>query len=424
MVVQPKKSIKATLTVPGDKAISHKALILSAIADGVSEIEGFLINEDSITAIDCLRKLNVGVELFSKGKVKIYGRGLRGLSNPGKVLNAGNSGTTIRLMMGMLSGQSFPTILDADERGRKKNLEITINELRKMNASITGKENALNCPVIIRNSELKATEFNFEKSAVQAKPSILIASLYVDGKVIIKEKIKSKDHLERLIEYMEGNIKRTDKAVEIIGGKELKGKHIYIPGDITYAAYFIVAGLITDDSEIVIEDVGLNPIRMKYIDKLRDMGANITILEKGEGKGEPFGNIIIKSSKLKGINFLEEDVLMMVDEISVVMVAAALAKGETVINIPKEKLTKLSARIRNMASELAKLGVETMWSEDKIIIKGKKEFNSAILDSHNDESIAMSLAIAALKANDETNIRKSQCIDMVYPEFLEQLRKI
>lgn len=424
MLIQPKKSIKATVTVPGDKAISHKALILSAIAEGVSEIEGFLINEDSITAIDCLRKLNVGVELFAKGKVKIYGRGLRGLSNPGKVLNAGNSGTTIRLMMGMLAGQMFPTILDADERGRKKNLEITITELRKMGASITGKENSLNCPLIIRNSELKATEFNFEKSAVQAKPSILIASLYTNGKTIIKEKVKSKDHLERLIEYMGGNIKRTDKYVEIIGGKDLEGKQIYIPGDITYASYFIISGLITDDSEIVIENVGLNPIRMRYIDKLREMGGDITILEKGDGMGEPFGDIIVKSSKLKGINLLEEDVLMMVDEIGVVMVAAALAKGETVINIPKEKLTKLSARIRNMASELAKMGVETTWSEDQITIRGKKELNSAILDSHNDEAIAMALGVAGLKANDETNIRKSQCIDMVYPEFLEQLRKI
>ena len=424
MLIQPKKSIKATVNVPGDKAISHKALIISAIADGVSEIEGFLINEDSITAIDCLRKLNVGVELFAKGKVKIYGRGLTGLSNPGKVLNAGNSGTTIRLMMGMLAGQMFPTILDADDRGRKKNLEITINELRKMGASITGKENALNCPLIIRNSQLKATEFNFEKSAVQAKPSILIASLYANGKTIIKEKIKSKDHLERLIEYMGGNIKRTDKSVEIIGGKGLEGKHIYIPGDITYASYFIIAGLITDDSEVIIENVGLNPIRMRYIDKLREMGADITILEKGDGMGEPFGDIIVKSSKLKGVKLSEEDVLMMVDEIGIVMVAAALAKGETVINIPKEKLTKLSGRIRNMASELAKMGVETTWSEDQITIKGKKEFNSAILDSHNDEAIAMALAVAGLKANDETNIRKSQCIDMVYPEFLEQLRKI
>ena len=424
MLIQPKKSIKATVTVPGDKAISHKALIISAIADGVSEIEGFLINEDSITAIDCLRKLNVGVELFAKGKVKIYGRGLRGLSNPGKVLNAGNSGTTIRLMMGMLAGQMFPTILDADERGRKKNLEITITELRKMGASITGKENSLTCPLIIRNSELKVIEFNFEKSAVQAKPSILIASLYANGKTIIKEKIKSKDHLERLIEYMGGNIKRTDKSVEIVGGKGLEGKQIYIPGDITYASYFITAGLITDDSEVVIENVGLNPIRMRYIDKLREMGADITILEKGDGIGEPYGDIIVKSSNLKGVNLLEEDVLMMVDEIGVVMVAAALAKGETVINIPKEKLTKLSARIRNMASELAKMGVETTWSEDQITIKGKKELNSAILDSHNDEAIAMALAVAGLKANDETNIRKSQCIDMVYPEFLEQLRKI
>lgn len=424
MVIQPKKSIRATISVPGDKAISHKALIISAIAEGATEIDGFLINEDSITAIDCLRKLNVGVELFAKGKVKIYGRGLRGLSNPGKVLNAGNSGTTIRLMMGMLAGQDFPTVLDADERGRKKNLEITISELKKMNASITGKENALNCPLIIRNTELKATKFDFEKSAVQAKPSILIASLYADGKTIIRENIKSKDHLERLIEYMGGNIKRTDNSVEIVGGKSLEGRQIYIPGDISYAAYFIVAGLITDESEVVIENVGLNPIRMKYVDKLKEMGADITILEKQDNKGEPFGDIIVKSSKLNSINISEDDAIMMVDEIGVVMVAASLAKGETTINIPKEKLIKLSSRIRNMASELAKMGVETVWSEDQIVIKGKKELKGSILDSHNDEVIAMALSIAALKANDETNIRKSQCIDMVYPEFLEQLRKI
>lgn len=419
MVIEQKKSIKKELILPGDKSISHRNIITAALANGVTEINGVLIGEDSVSTIECLRKMNVGIEILPNNRVKVFGRGFHGFMQYNHALNTTNSGTTIRILLGILSGQSFQSILTADDRGQKRSFLKVTELLRQMGANITSKNENMNPPLFINGTRLHGADINIANSGVQLKSSILFASLYAEGETTITEGIKSRDHTERVLETFGANILVQGNTIKSTKIPQLEAQNITVPGDVSSAAYFIAAALMVENSEIVIKNVGINPTRIGFVEVLRQMGGTIEIEELGLVNNEPVGNIVAKTSKLHGIEIDPEKVPLLIDEIAVIAVVGAFAEGTTTISIPQEALNKLSGRIRLIATELAKMGVKIMQTGDKVVIEGGRGLKGTVVESYNDERIAMALSIAGFVAEGETVVRRAQCIDVVFPEFFD-----
>ncbi len=420
--VQKSRALSGEIEVPGDKSISHRALILASIAEGETTIKGLLKGEDNMATLAAFRKM--GVEILEEGEtVVVRGKGLHGLEEPDDIIDAGNSGTTMRLLAGLLSGQSFYSLLTGDEYLRKRPMKRVVSPLSEMGARIFGREGGDKAPLAIVGSKLKGIGYVSPVASAQVKSALLLAGLYADGTTTVTEPTLSRDHTERMLAAFGAKIDSQGTTVSLSSGQTLKGCHVVVPGDISSAAFFIVAALITEGSEVVIKNVGVNPTRTGVIDILKMMGGEIEIKNLSESSGEPVGDIHVKSSKLRGAKIGGDVIPRAIDELPVVAVAASFADGVTVIADAGELRVKETDRIETMATELRRLGVDVATSSDGMEIAGGVPVG-ARCESYGDHRVAMSMAVAGLAAEGETVVRGTECIETSFPGFEGLLKKI
>ncbi|MBZ4667219.1 MAG: aroA [Defluviitaleaceae bacterium] len=423
MIVNPKDRINGEITVPGDKSISHRAVMLGSIAEGITEVTGFLMGADCLSTIECFRTLGIPIEVNDK-KVTIHGKGLLGLAAPAKTLDVGNSGTTIRLMSGILSAQSFSSDLTGDASIQKRPMLRIVAPLREMGAKIDGKEGGKYCPLHIEGQPLKGIHYNLPVASAQVKSAILLASLYAEGETIIIEPAPSRNHTEIMVNFFGGKIVQKDNVIISSPVKKLTGQYIEVPGDISSAAYFIAAALILPNSELLIKNVGVNPTRDGIITVFKQMGADIELLNQRTQCGEPVADILVRSSDLHGTEIGGSLIPKLIDEIPVIAAAACYAQGTTIIKDAQELKVKESNRIQTMVSELKKMGASITETDDGMIIEGSHSLRGSEVESYHDHRVAMSLAIAALRAKGETRIHNSDCVNISFPDFFSYLEKL
>jgi len=416
-------NLHGELKVPGDKSISHRAVMLGSIADGKTTVSGFLPGEDCISTIQCFRALGVKIEQ-QNDQVTIYGKGLDGLKEPETVLNVGNSGTTNRLLLGLLSGRPFHAILLGDESIAKRPMDRVAIPLRKMGAHIDGRENGKYPPIAVRGGNLKGIDYESPVASAQVKSAILLAGLQAEGTTSVTEPSVSRDHTERMLKSFGVNVRRNGTTVSIEGKQTLKATHINVPADISSAAFFIVAALITKNSSIILKDVGINPTRSGILDALIAMGANIQIKNKRMFNDEPVADLHVSSSELKNIEIKGDIIPRLIDEIPILALAATQAEGTMAIKNAEELKVKETNRIDAVATQLNRLGANIEPTDDGMIIHGKSNLKGGAVDSLGDHRIGMMLAVASLVCENETTLENESCINISYPNFFEDFQKL
>lgn len=424
LVLEKANKLKGNIFVPGDKSISHRSLILGSIAQGEMRIYNFLNSLDCLSSLECMRALGVEVKRDSNDSLTIKGKGLYGLQESKVILDVGNSGTTMRLLAGLLSGQNFYSVLNGDNSIKKRPMKRVIQPLRLMGAEIWGREDGHFAPLSIKGSQLNPFQYTLPVASAQVKSALLLAGLYAKGETVIKEPLSTRDHTERMLEIMQADIKISSPEITIKGGIELKSTDIFIPGDISSAAYFITAASILKDSQIIIKQVGVNPTRIGIIEILNKMGAKIDILNYQIKSNEPQADLKIEYSELKRVEINQEDVPSLIDELPLIAVAATQAQGKTVVSGAKELRVKETDRIKAIVSELKKMSADIEEEEDGFVINGPTGLQGAVCESYNDHRIAMSLAVAALLAEGKTVIKNSECIDISFPGFEKTLQNL
>jgi 3-phosphoshikimate 1-carboxyvinyltransferase len=423
-LISNQSSLNGTIKVPGDKSISHRAVMFGSIASGVTTIEHFLPGEDCLSTIACFRKLGVTVHQDGSN-VTVEGKGLGGLQESETVLDVGNSGTTIRLLMGILSGRPFHSVLVGDESIGKRPMTRVTRPLAQMGANITGRRDAEYTPLSLSGGALKGIEYKLPVASAQVKSAILLAGLQAEGETTVIEPEKTRDHTERMIRLFGGEVISEGNAVSVKGGQQLTATHVNVPGDISSAAFFLVAGAIVPNSSIKLTNVGLNPTRTGILDVLKAMGANMTIEEYDSNSGEPAGNITIKTSSLTGTVLSGDLIPRLIDEIPIIALLASQAEGKTVIKDAAELKVKETNRIDTVVNELKKLGANIDATEDGMIIHGKSgKLKGETVSSHGDHRIGMMLAVAALISTGEVYLDQSEAIAVSYPQFFADLHSL
>lgn len=422
LIVNKISKISGQITVPGDKSISHRAIMLGAISSGKSVIKGFLNGQDCLRTINCFRAM--GICICQEGdNVEVQGKGLYGLREPDDVLDAGNSGTTMRLMSGILAGQDFLSVITGDQSLRNRPMARIAVPLRQMGACIDGRNQGEYAPLVIRGGNLHGLTWQSPVASAQLKSAVLLAGLYAAGVTTVKEPVLSRDHTERMLAGFGIEVSRNENEISIKPGV-LEGQKVDVPGDISSAAFFMVAAAALPGSHLVIRNVGLNPTRTGIIDVLCQMGAQIEIDNISVTGGEEAGDIIVRGAKLRGVDIGHEIIPRLIDEIPVIAVAAALAQGTTLITGASELKVKESNRLAAILAELSKIGVQVEELSDGLKIVGPNQIRGAIINSHNDHRIAMAMAICGLFAAGETTIVNSDCIDISFPGFTRLLSEI
>ncbi|MBA7525792.1 3-phosphoshikimate 1-carboxyvinyltransferase 1 [subsurface metagenome] len=424
LVLEKVNKLKGNIFVPGDKSISHRSLILGSIAQGETRVYNLLNSLDCLRTLGCMQALGVKIELDEDNSVNIKGKGLYGLQEPNDILDVGNSGTTIRLLTGLLSGQNFYSVLNGDNSIRKRPMKRVVQPLRLMGADIWGREDGHFASLSIKGSKLNPFQYTLPVASAQVKSALLLAGLYTTGETVIREPLSTRDHTEKMLEIMRADIKIFPPEIKIKGGKELKSTEIFIPGDISSAAYFIAAASILKGSQITIKQVGVNPTRTGIIEMLNKMGAKIDILNYKIKSNEPQADLMVEYSKLKGVEIKKENIPFLIDELPLIAVAATQAQGKTVVSGARELRVKETDRIKAIVSELKKMGADIKEREDGFIVEGPSKLKGAVCESYNDHRIAMSLAVAALLAEGKTVIRNSECIDISFPGFEKILQNL
>nr|WP_297172234.1 3-phosphoshikimate 1-carboxyvinyltransferase [uncultured Agathobaculum sp.] len=421
MQIQPCGPLRGTLSVPGDKSISHRAVMLGALANGTTHITGFLMGEDCLSTIECFRKMGVQIDLTDK-EVVVEGAGLHGLGAPEGILYTGNSGTTTRLLCGILAGQPFTATLNGDASIQKRPMGRIIKPLREMGASIEGKNDNY-CPLTLYPSELFGIEYRLPVASAQLKSAILLAGLYAEGQTTIIEPTPSRDHTERMFRALGVEIDTSGNTITLDPPEDLHAVDIAVPGDISSAAFFLVAGAVVPGSELTIQNVGVNPTRTGILDVLRDMGADISMSNLRD-ETEPACDLTVKYSALHGVEIGGAIIPRLIDELPVIAVAAAFAEGETVIRDAQELKVKESNRIAAMVSELTRAGVEVEETDDGMIIHGGKAPRGAVFETYGDHRIAMSMAVLALAAEGASRIDNPDVVAISYPGFFDTLAQL
>lgn len=418
--LQPIQQLKGSIKVPGDKSISHRAVMFGSIAEGTTTIDGFLTGEDCLSTISCFRKLGVTIQQEGE-KVTVKGKGIAGLTPPSEYLYVGNSGTTIRLMLGILANAPFESTLTGDESIAKRPMNRVTKPLKEMGAAIDGNDSGNKVPLHIKGGETRGIHYTSPIASAQVKSAIILAGLDGEGTTSVEEPFKSRDHTERMLKAFGVEVETDELTVSVAGGQKLKGTHIEVPGDISSAAFFLVAGAIVPNSEITLKKVGLNPTRTGILDVLKDMGADITYQNINEEASEPFGDLLIKSSELKGTVIQGDLIPRLIDEIPIIALAATQAEGKTIIRDAHELRVKETDRIETVVNELKKMGADIEATEDGMIIHGKSSLRGASVQSYGDHRIGMMLSVAACIAEGETTLKNSEAIAVSYPSFFEQL---
>lgn len=421
MQIQPCGPLHGEITVPGDKSISHRAVMLGALANGTTHITGFLMGEDCLSTIDCFRKMGVSIDVSDK-EVVVEGVGLHGLTAPECELYTGNSGTTTRLLSGILSGQSFTSTMNGDATIQRRPMGRVMKPLREMGASIEGKDDNF-CPLTMHPSELHGIEYRLPVASAQLKSAILLAGLYAEGQTTVIEPAPSRDHTERMFRALGVEIETNGNVITLNPPEDLHAVDIAVPSDISSAAYFLVAGAIVPGSELTIKNVGVNPTRTGIIDVLRDMGADITESNFRE-EAEPVCDLTVRYSRLHGTEIGGAIIPRLIDELPVIAVAAAFAEGETVIRDAQELKVKESNRIASMVAELSKAGVDVEETDDGMIVRGGEKPHGASFETYKDHRIAMSLAILGLAAEGASRIDEPEVVAISYPDFFGTIEKL
>ncbi|BAK81596.1 3-phosphoshikimate 1-carboxyvinyltransferase [Candidatus Arthromitus sp. SFB-rat-Yit] len=417
------KKIKSVINIPGDKSISHRALMISSISNGVSVIHKFLFSKDSLATMECLKNLGVKIEI-DDSRIKVFGNGLYSLKKYDDVLDAKNSGTTIRIMSGILSGSSFDSIIDGDESLRARPMDRIIKPLSLMGAGIYSLKKDKFAPLNISGRKLNSISYNMEIDSAQVKSCILFAGLYCDGITKIIENVKTRDHTERMINYFGGNI-QIDKNVISIQRGEMEAREISIPGDISSASFFMVLASCIDGSELLIKDVGINETRTGIINVLRSMGADIEFINVHFNYFEEVCDIKVRGTSSLFGTLIEGDIIpTLIDEIPIICVLAAFAKGETIIKNIEELKYKESNRVKSIVDGFVKLGIEIYEFEDGIRIVGGGNIKGCEVNSYNDHRIAMAFMILSVLSGEDIKIINKSCVDISFPSFYEILNYI
>ena len=415
--------LRGEVTIPGDKSISHRAVMFGSLAEGTTEVTGFLRGADCLSTIDCFRRLGITVEDKNE-RILIHGRGLHGLSAPAQLLDAGNSGTTTRLISGILSGQNFETTLTGDASIQKRPMGRIMEPLSQMGASIESIRGNGCAPLRIQGRSLHGIHYTTKVASAQVKSAILLAGLYADAPTSVTEPALSRNHSELMLHFFGADVKSEGTTATIQPEPKLIGQKVQVPGDISSAAYFIAAGCITPDSELLIQNVGTNPTRDGILHVCKMMNANVTLLNENMDSGEPTADLLVRTSSLQGC-IIEGDLIpTLIDELPVIAVMACFAKGTTVIRDAAELKVKESDRIAVMTENLTAMGAKVTATDDGMIIEGGHTLHGAVVDSHLDHRIAMSFAVAALNADGETEILGADCVNISYPAFYRDLQKI
>ncbi|MBT8506588.1 3-phosphoshikimate 1-carboxyvinyltransferase [Coxiella-like endosymbiont of Rhipicephalus sanguineus] len=416
-------NLNGEICVPGDKSISHRVVILSAISEGRTQVNGFLMGADNLATISAFQKMGVTIEVIENENILLVdGVGKDGLTAPPDVIDCGNSGTAIRLLTGLLAGQSFTTTLTGDQSLRCRPMKFIIDPLVQMGAKI---ESAENVPplTISGNFNLKGIHYHLPIASAQVKSCLLLAGLYAKGETCITEQVPSRDHTERLLTHFNYPVRVENLRTCLYGGGILKARDILIPGDISSAAFFIVAATITPGSSVCLRQVGLNPTRLGIINLLKMMGANIEIVTHQEKSGEPVGDICVRYAPLDGIEIPQEQVSLAIDEFPILLIAAAVARGQTVLRGAKELRVKETDRIAAMAEGLQKLGIKVESLPDGLIVQGGK-FQGGTIFSYDDHRIAMAFAIAGTVAKAPVRIYNCKNVKTSFPNFVELANEI
>ncbi len=415
-VIQPGGQVNGTFRVPGDKSISHRSIMLGSIAEGVTEVRGFLEGEDALATLQAFRDMGVKIVGPEDGVVTIHGVGLRGLEAPTKPLDVGNAGTAMRLLMGFLAGQNFAYTLTGDASLTKRPMNRVANPLRDMGVSVETAAEGRPPVTVKANGSVNAIEYVMPMASAQVKSCVLLAGLYAEGETSTIEPAPTRDHTERMLRGFGYDVKTNGNKASLVGGGKLTAMNIDVPADISSAAFYMVAASIAPGSDITLEHVGVNPTRDGIISILRLMGADITLLNEREVGGEPVADIRVQYALLKGIAIPEEFVPLAIDEFPVLFVAAACAEGKTVLTGAEELRVKESDRIQVMADGLQTLGVNAVPTPDGMIIEGG-EIGGGSVETHDDHRIAMSFTIAGLRATAPIIVNNCGHVATSFPGF-------
>ncbi|MBC1306600.1 3-phosphoshikimate 1-carboxyvinyltransferase [Listeria booriae] len=421
-LVTNKQGLNGTIRVPGDKSISHRSIMFGALANGTTTVSNFLKGEDCLSTIGVFRALGVQIEEFPD-KIVVHGTGWDGLKRPDETLDVENSGTTIRLMLGILSGRPFDATLEGDASIAKRPMGRVMLPLREMGAIFEAKD-ANFAPVKVTGTKLQPMTYTLPVASAQVKSAIIFAALQADGETTIIEKEKTRDHTEQMIRQFGGAITTDGLTIRVNGGQEFQGQNVVVPGDISSAAFFIVAGLIIPNSKIRLENVGLNPTRTGIIDVVKEMGGKITVEQTSKAGDEPAGTVIVETSDLKGIEIGGDIIPRLIDELPVIALLASQATGQTVIKDAEELKVKETNRIDAVVTELSKMGVALVGTDDGMIIEGNQTLHGATVQSYGDHRMGMMLQVAALLADSDVTLEKAEAINVSYPSFFEDVASL
>lgn len=423
MKFHPCRRLNGEVTVPGDKSVSHRGVMFGAIAKGTTEIRNFLQGADCLSTISCFRQMGIEIE-NSGSSVLVHGKGLRGLRKPDNILDCGNSGTTIRLISGILAPQNFSCTLTGDASIRKRPMKRIIDPLSQMGACIRSLHDNGCAPLEITGTPLHSVHYTSPVASAQVKSSILLAGLYADGETRVTEPYVSRNHTEQMLSHFGASVRTEDTTAIVRPARELYGQKILVPGDISSAAFFLAAGLIVPNSQILIHNVGINPTRNGILKVCKAMGADLTLLNENHDSGEPTADILVKSSSLHGTIVGGAVIPALIDELPMIAAMACFADGETIIRDAAELKVKESNRIEVMVRGLSAMGADVEETEDGMIIRGGKPLHGAVIDSKLDHRIAMTFAIVSCMAEGETEILGAECVNISYPEFYRDLERL
>lgn len=414
------QSLKGTITVPGDKSISHRSIMFGSMAKGKTTVTGFLPGEDCLRTIEAFKQMGVKIEQQGTDVI-IESEGMDAFQEPMDILYMGNSGTTTRLLLGLLAGSHVHAVLSGDESIAKRPMKRVINPLREMGAHITGREDGQFTPIAVKGTILQAIDYTLPVASAQVKSAVLLAGLNAEGTTIVREKEATRDHTELMLRQFGVNIDTTDGVISLAGGQKLTASHVAVPGDISSAAFFLVAGAITKGSEITLENVGLNKTRTGIVEVLEAMGANLEIQSYDHEHAEPAGRVIIRTSQLTGTTIGGDLIPRLIDEIPIIALLATQAEGTTIIRDAEELKVKETNRLDAVVAELSKLGANITATEDGMIIEGPTQLHGAALKTYGDHRMGMMNAIAALITDGAVTLDDADCIAVSYPTFFEDL---
>lgn len=416
-------ALRGTVTIPGDKSISHRSVMFGALAKGTTRVTNFLQGADCLSTIDCFRKMGIEIE-NTQEEILIHGKGLHGLTAPSSILDVGNSGTTTRLISGILAGQNFVTELNGDESIQSRPMKRIIDPLCRMGAQITSIRGNGCAPLHIEGSTLHGIHYTSPVASAQVKSCILLAGLYADAPTSVTEPYLSRNHTEIMLKHFGADITSVDTTATITPNPQLWAQEIQVPGDISSAAYFILAGLIVPGSEILIKNVGINPTRDGLLRVCQAMGADITLLNQNTDSGEPTADLLVHYSSLHSTTVGGAIIPTLIDELPVVAALACFAEGTTIIKDAQELKVKESNRIDVMVKNLSAMGAHIEATEDGMVIEGGHPLHGAVIDSKLDHRISMTFAATALCADGETEILGADCVKISYPNFYDDLNRL